>query len=207
MTPTIIEKCKNACALAILGIALVAVRPAHAQNSGSGPTKAGGVEYTLNHDRSTFQFSIGHFVVSSTQGRFLSVDGKLQFDPNAPDHGIVSIHVSPSSISTDNAARDEHLRSADFFDVARYPSTMFDSTTLSMLSDRVGKVTGTLLLHGISKPITIDVTYLTLDPNADRQHFSAIAKLKRSAFGMTNYLSVIGDEVTLNIDVEFDRAH
>ena len=184
---------------------LLTVTPAFAQNARPDDAKAS--TYSLNQDHSKFLFSIGHFYVSSTQGRFSAFDGTLRFDPQAPDQGMVTIHVSPGSISTDNAARDEHLRSADFFDVQRFPSANFESTTLSKNSEKTGKLTGTLTLHGVSRPITLNVTYLTLDPNADRQQFSATATLKRSDFGMTNYAGIIGDDVTLNIEAEFDRAH
>jgi polyisoprenoid-binding protein YceI len=197
---------KNACLcmLAALFIALT-VTTAFAQGSRLDDAKPGGNAYSLNPDRSKFLFSIGHFLVSSTQGQFKSFDGTLRFDPQSPDHGTVTIHVLPNSISTDNAARDEHLRSADFFDAQRFPSALFESTTLIRNSDRTGKLTGTLSLHGVSRPITLDVTYLTLNPNADTQHFSATGRLKRSDFGMTNYMGVIGDDVTLNIEAEFDR--
>jgi polyisoprenoid-binding protein YceI len=160
----------------------------------------------LNQDRSKILFTIGHFYVSSTDGRFSSFDGTLRFDPAAPEHGTVIIHVAPGSISTGIDARDEHLRTADFFDVARFPSATFESTSLTRNSDKKGKLTGTPSLHGVSRPISLDVTHLTPDPNADRQVFSATGTLKRSDFGMTNYLGVIGDDVTLTIEAEFDRA-
>jgi polyisoprenoid-binding protein YceI len=184
------------CVVAVLSALML---PAFAQASSGA--------YSLNPDKSKILFTISHFVVSSTQGRFSSFDGTLKFDPEAPERGTVIIHVSPGSISTDNAARDEHLRSADFFDVARFPSTVFESTALTKNSGKTGKLTGMLSLHGVSKPISLDVTHLTPDPNADRQIFSATTTFKRSDFGMTNYPGVIGDDVTLTIEAEFDRAH
>jgi len=185
------------CALAFLSIA--SVSPAFSQTSSGA--------YSLNQDKSKILFTISHFVVSSTEGKFSSFDGTLKFDPEAPEHGTVIIHVSPGSILTDSAARDEHLRTADFFDVARFPTAVFESTALTRNSSKTGKLTGTLSLHGVSRPISLDVTHLTPDPNADRQLFSAITTFKRSDFGMTNYPGVIGDDVTLNIEAEFDRAH
>ena len=189
------------------GILAIALTATCALAQAPRPDESKANAYSLNRDSSKFRFSIGHFVVSSTQGRFLSFDGTLRFDPQSPDRGTVVIHVAPGSISTDNEARDEHLRSADFFDAQKFPSAMFESTGLVRNPDGTGKVTGTLSLHGASRPITLDVTYRTLDPNADVQRFSATGKLKRSEFGMTNYPGVIGDEVTLNIEAEFDREH
>ena len=185
------------CALAFLSIA--SVSSAFAQASSGA--------YSLNPDKSKILFTIGHFFVSSTEGKFSSFDGTLKFDPAAPELGTVTIHVSPGSIVTDSAARDEHLRTADFFDVARFPTAVFESTALTRNSSKTGKLTGMLSLHGVSKPISLNVTYLTPDPNADRQIFSATTIFKRSDFGMNNYPGVIGDDVTLNIEAEFDRAH
>ena len=187
------------CLRALAFLSIVSVSPAFAQASGGA--------YSLNQDHSKILFTIGHFFVSSTEGKFTSFDGTLKFDPAAPEHGTVIIHVSPGSILTDSAARDEHLRTADFFDVARFPTTVFESTALTRNSSKAGKLTGTLSLHGVSKPISLDVRYLTPDPTADRQLFSATTTFKRSDFGMNNYPGVIGDDVTLTIEAEFDRAH
>jgi polyisoprenoid-binding protein YceI len=184
------------CVLAVLSALML---PAFAQASSGA--------YSLNQDKSKILFTIGHFYVSSTEGKFSSFDGTLKFDPGAPEHGTVTIHVSPGSILTDSAARDEHLRTADFFDVARFPTIVFESTALTRNSGKAGKLTGMLSLHGVSKPISLDVTHLTPDLNADKQIFSATTTFKRSDFGMTNYPGVIGDDVTLNIEAEFDRTH
>ena len=184
------------CVLAVLAALML---PAFAQASSGA--------YSLNPDKSKILFTISHFVVSSTEGKFTSFDGTLKFDPATPEHGTVIIHVSPGSILTDSPARDEHLRTADFFDVARFPTTVFESTALTRNSSKTGKLTGMLSLHGVSKPISVNVTYLTPDPNADRQIFSATTTFKRSDFDMNNYPGVIGDDVTLTIEAEFDRAH
>jgi polyisoprenoid-binding protein YceI len=184
------------CVLAVLSALML---PAFAQASSGA--------YSLNQDKSKILFTIGHFYVSSTEGKFSSFDGTLKFDPGGPEHGTVTIHVSPGSILTDSAARDEHLRTADFFDVARFPTIVFESTALTRNSGKAGKLTGMLSLHGVSKPISLDVTHLTPDLNADKQIFSATTTFKRSDFGMTNYPGVIGDDVTLNIEAEFDRTH
>lgn len=187
-------------ALAGLALAGISALPAFAQTA-----QPGGTAYVLNKDHSKIQFSISHFVVSSTEGQFTTFDGKLNFEPQAPERGAVTIHVSPGSIDTGIAARDDHLRTADFFDAAKYPVATFESTSLVQLSSKTGKLTGTLSLHGVTRPVTLNVTLLTPDLNADRLDFSANTALKRSDYGMTNYLAVIGDEVTLTIDAEFDK--
>ena len=183
-----------AVALALTGVALL---PASAQTTGS-------ATYVLSKDHSKINFSIGHFVVSSTEGQFTSFDGKLNFTPQAPERGTVVIHVASASVDTGIGARDDHLRTADFFDAAKFPQITFESTNL-VRSGNSGQLSGMLSLHGVTKPITLNATLRTPDLNADRLDFSVTTKLKRSDYGMTNYLGMIGDDVTLTIEAEFDR--
>ena len=192
------------CGMALILMALSAL-PAFAQTAHPDDTKSTGGAYSLNREHSKILFSIGHFVVSSTESQFTAFDGKLVFEPQAPEHGTVTIHVSPGSISTGNAARDDHLRTADFFDAAKFPLATFESTGLVRTSSRIGKLAGLFSLHGVTKPITLNVTLQTPDLTADRLNFTAAGTLKRSDFGMNQYLGVIGDVVTLTVEAEFDR--
>jgi polyisoprenoid-binding protein YceI len=165
----------------------------------------GDAHYALNTAQSSIEFSIGHFFVSSTDGRFTSFDGSLSVPPGAPERGSVNIHVSPASIDTGIAARDEHLRTADFFDVARYPSASFISSGLTLASGNSAKLTGLLTLHGVTRPVSLDATLQSPDRKDARLAFAAQGTLKRSAFGMNDYQGVIGDDVTLKIKAVFDR--
>jgi polyisoprenoid-binding protein YceI len=169
-------------------------------------TPSGDARYTLDAAHSSIQFSIGHFFVSSTEGAFTTFDGALTFPPGAPERGSVTIHVSPGSIDTAIAARDDHLRTADFFEIARFPLATFKSTGLALTGGTNGKLTGLLTLHGVTQPVSLDVTLQTPDRNGERLAFSAEGKLKRSAFGMSGFEGVIGDDVTLKIAAAFDRA-
>ncbi len=182
---------------------LVAGLPAtaSAQQAPAGPA----VGYMLDKAHSRIQFSIGHFLVSSTEGQFTSFDGRLIFAPKSPETGTVTVHVAAASISTDNAARDAHLRTADFFDAPQFPVITFHSINLVRVSATAGKLSGTLTLHGVSKPVTLDVTLKSPDTAGETLNFSARTILKRSDFGMTNYMGVIGNDVTLSIDAQFDR--
>lgn len=181
--------------------------PVLAQSARAQESKGGGREYVLDGSHTKINFSIGHFFVSATQGQFTSFDGNLNFDPQAPEQGTVIIHVSPGSISTDNAARDAHLRTSDFFDVDKFPQVTFQSRNLVKNSGNTGTLSGTLSLHGVTRPIKLNVTLHTPDLDANRLDFSVTGTLKRSDYGMTNYLGVIGDEVTFDIQAEFDRRH
>lgn len=185
---------------ALLGLALaVLAAPALAQPAASG-------SYALNPGQSKFHFSIRHFVVSSTEGQFTKFDGKLIFSAQAPERGTVTIHVAPGSIDTGIAARDEHLRTADFFDVAKFPLATFESTGLVTTGGKTGTLTGMLTLHGVTKPVTLNAALQSPDLAGDRLDFSVKGTLKRSDFGMNQYMGMIGDDVTLDIQAEFDRA-
>lgn len=180
---------RNFTALAVM---LLSALPAAAQTG----------TYTLDKAHSSIRFSISHFVVSTTEGQFNEFDGKLSLSPG---QGAVTIHIAPGSIQTDSAARDEHLRTADFFDVAKYPTAIFDSSSPLKTGNRSGKLTGSFTLHGVTKPVTLDVTLRTQDMNAAVLDFTASGTLKRSDFGMSNYPGVIGDDVKLTIAAQFDR--
>ena len=183
--------------LFVMALICLAASPGFAQTTAS--------RYVLNKDHSRIAFSIGHFVVSSTEGRFTQFDGKLEFPPQTPERGTVTIHVSTGSIDTGIGARDDHLRTADFFDAAKFPLATFEATGLTRTSNTGGTLTGQFSLHGVTRPLTMAVTLRTPDLTAARLEFSATGTLKRSDFGMTQYQGVIGDEVRLTIDAEFDK--
>jgi polyisoprenoid-binding protein YceI len=194
---------KNALRRGLFAVILIGLSaaPSFAQPAASGS------HYVLNKDHSKIQFSISHFVVSSTDGQFTAFDGKLTFEPQTPEHATVTIHISPGSVSTGIAARDDHLRTADFFDAAKFPLATFESTNLVRVSNTTGKLSGLFSLHGVTKPVTLAVTLRTPDLNADRLNFSAAGTLKRSDFGMNQYQGVIGDAVNLTIEAEFDKEN
>jgi polyisoprenoid-binding protein YceI len=184
------------CRRALLCLALgAAALPAQAQTT-----------YVLDQTRSKIAFSISHFVVSSTAGAFATFDGKLDVPPGTPEQGAVTIHVATASISTGIDARDAHLRSADFFDSDKFPQMIFQSSALVLTGASTGKLTGLLTLHGVTRPLSLDVTLRTPDRGAPRLAFAATGTLKRSDFGMTSFPGVIGDEVSLSITATFTRA-
>jgi polyisoprenoid-binding protein YceI len=158
--------------------------------------------YTLDKAHSSIRFSIGHFVVSTTEGQFNSFDGKLTLSPG---QGAVAIHIAPGSIQTDSPARDDHLRTADFFDVAKFPSASFDSSSAIPVAGKSGKLTGSFTLHGVTKPVTLDVRLMSPDMNGATLDFTATTTVKRSDFAITSYPGVIGDDVKLTITAQFDR--
>jgi len=160
-------------------------------------------------------FAVKHLMISTVRGHFGAVSGTVTVDENDPKSAKVDVHIDTKSIDTRQGQRDEHLRSADFFDVANHPEIHFVSTRIEGDPRGEFKLTGDLTIRGTTRPITLDVTSEGSgdDPWGNlRAGFSATGKLRRADFGLTWNQAleaggvVVGDEVKITIDVEMTRA-
>jgi polyisoprenoid-binding protein YceI len=137
-------------------------------------------------------------------GRFNKFQGDVNFVPNGESKVTVDIDVA--SIDTKVAQRDQHLRSADFFNVTQFPKARFESTHIDYDADGNPKsIQGTLTLHGQSKAVTLTVSPIGsgVGPVGEfRVGFHASTIIQRSDFGMTSLMAIAGDQVTLNFNVE-----
>jgi polyisoprenoid-binding protein YceI len=166
--------------------------------------------YTVDPYHKTFQFSVRHMGISNVKGTFDKVTGHLDFDEKTPANSKITLDIDPASVNTGNEKRDGHLKSPDFFDVAKYPKLTFVSTKVKAAGKDKYKVTGDLTIHGVTKPITLDVEYLGTqkDPmGTTRAGFTASGKLNRQTYGLTfnkmvEKVSMVGDDVSLSIDLE-----
>ncbi len=173
------------------------------------------VVWQLDGSHSGAHFSVRHMMVSNVRGEFGKLAGKVAVDPRNPRLTTVEADVDASSIQTREPARDEHLRSADFFDVARYPSITFRSTAVEEVPGEGYRVTGDLTIRAVTRAVVLNVEPLspeTKDPYGNlRVGTSATARIRRSDFGLTwNALLesggvVVGDEVKITLDVELFR--
>jgi polyisoprenoid-binding protein YceI len=144
-------------------------------------------------------------------GRFDRFDGTIEFDPKDPKATVVRGTIESASIDTNHEKRDKHLRSADFFDVEKYPTLTFESTGVTHVNGKNGKLAGSLTIHGVTKPVVLDVTFLGRgkDPWGNvRAGFTATLNIDRKDFGL-NWNKVletggvlVGDEVAIRIDAE-----
>lgn len=169
--------------------------------------------FVIDADHSEVGFSVRH-LMSRARGRFERFSGEIQLDREQPERSSVVFEVDAASIDTRQADRDAHLRSADFFDVERYPVVRFTSREISKLDDEHYRVEGVLDLHGIARPITLEVTWLGVGPDPwgnERAGFSTEAVIRRKEFGMIwnaaldNGGVILGDKVDLTIDLETIR--
>ena len=160
--------------------------------------------YTIEPDYTQAVFRWSHLGFSNPAAQFSQGQGTLEFDPANPTRASVKVSIPLSSLNTGVAALDEHLRSEDFFEVAKFPTATFCSTKVEpgMRKDRL-KVTGELSLHGITKPVTLEVTVLKVGANPRTQlptvGFEATTTLKRSDFGLGAFVPQVSDEIRLQL--------
>jgi polyisoprenoid-binding protein YceI len=160
--------------------------------------------YTIEPDYTQAVFRWNHLGFSNPAAQFSQGQGTLEFDPAAPTRASVQVTIPLSSLNTGVPALDEHLRSEDFFEVAKFPTASFRSTRIEpgMGKDRL-KVTGELNLHGVTRPVTLDVVVLKVGSNPRTQlatvGFEATTTLKRSDFGLGAFVPQVSDEIRLQI--------
>ncbi len=144
-------------------------------------------EYAIDSGHSIVQFSVG-FALTRIQGRFPETHGTILYDPAAPERSSVSIVIDAKSIDTGSAHRDDHLRTDDFFDVARFPTVTFQSTSLARTGDR-WTMTGPLTLHGVTREVAIPFRFVappSRRPESGWMGLNAVGavRLARKDFGL-----------------------
>ncbi len=173
-------------------------------------------QYQIDPAHSSVQFSVRHLMMSNVRGSFTGVQGTVTVDPAHPEQGSVQAEIDVNTIATNDEKRDAHLKSADFFDAAQYPKMTFRSTRIEKTGSNSYRVTGDLTIHGVTKPITLDVDEVTEEAKDPWGHTrigaAAKAKLKRSDFGLTWNAPLetggflVGDDVKLDFELEFVKA-
>ena len=175
------------------------------------PALADTSSWKLDPAHSQTNFSVKHLVISTVRGEFGKTEGTVLLDEGDITKSKVEATIDVASVNTREPKRDEHLRSPDFFDVAKFPKMTFVSTKIEKAGEGMLKVTGNLTLKGVTKPVTLDVTGPTKeikDPWGNtRRGLSATGKINRQDFGVAwskliEAGPVVGDEVTINIEAE-----
>jgi polyisoprenoid-binding protein YceI len=160
------------------------------------------------------EFAVKHMMIATVKGRFSEVTGEIQLDEGNLRNSKVYIEINVASIDTREPQRDQHLLSPDFFDVEKYPKITFRSTAIENTLEQF-KLTGDLTIHGVTRPVTLDVTHegRGKDPwGGERIGFAATGKIKRSDFGLTWNAALetggflVGDDVKISLDVEAVKA-
>ena len=162
-------------------------------------------EFTVDTGHSTVLFRILHMGVSNAWGRFDNIAGTVNLDEADPAKSALDITISTESVDTGVAKRDDHLRGPDFFNARQFPKITFKSQSLRATGADTYEVTGTLTLHGVSRPLTVTLKKIGAgkSPLGDqRLGVETGFTIKRSDFGMKNMLDAVGDNVLLIVSLE-----
>ena len=171
--------------------------------------------WKIDRAHSLIEFGVRHLMITPVKGRFGGVEGAVQLDEADPAFVDLDVRIDVASIDTREPQRDAHLRSADFFDVERFPHITFTSRRPISRRDNAFTLVGDLTMHGVTKEVALEVTEegRGKDPwGGERLGFSATTKLKRSDFGLTWNQAletggvVVGDDIKISLDLELVKS-
>jgi polyisoprenoid-binding protein YceI len=171
--------------------------------------------WNIDLSHSAVNFTVRHMVVSKVRGAFNRWQGALQFDAENPERSNVSVQIEADSIDTREPKRDAHLRSADFFDVEKYPTLSFESTNVEQVTDKSYRVTGQLTIHGVTREVVLDTENLGggKDPwGNERIAFEASTSINRKDFGLSWNQALetggvlVGDKIEIALELQAIKA-
>jgi len=194
---------------------LTAAAAALALSLAPAAARAEAIAYAIDTGHSQTSFSVKHLVISTVRGEFGKTEGTVVIDDADVSKSRVEATIDVASVNTREEKRDAHLKSPDFFDVARFPTLTFKSTKVEKGAEGHLKVTGDLTLKGVTKPVVLDVTGPTKeikDPWGNLKRGVAVTgTINRKDFGIAwgtviEAGPVVGDEVKIEIDAELTKA-
>lgn len=166
--------------------------------------------FIIDKAHSEAVFQVRH-LITKVRGRFSNFEGTVEFNEDRPELSSVKVSVDASSIDTSEPDRDKHLRSADFFGVETYPTLTFESTKVRKTAGSKFDVTGDLTIHGVTKEVTLPVTFIGLakDPwGKERAGFETEVTINRKDFGLLWNAALetggflVGDDVKINLSIQ-----
>jgi polyisoprenoid-binding protein YceI len=176
------------------------------------PARAAAQRYVIDPNHMAIAFLISHVGFARTMGQFTKAQGSFVFDDEKPAVSDIDVRIDAASVNTQHQARDDHLRKEDFLWVEKFPEITFRGTSAKQTGPRTGEITGDLTIRGVTKPVTLDVTWNKSGeyPFGDKHWaagFSARTTIKRSDYGMTYALTggLVGDEVDIILEFEAIR--
>ncbi|SHI58853.1 Polyisoprenoid-binding protein YceI [Malonomonas rubra DSM 5091] len=169
--------------------------------------------WSIDPAHSSVGFKVKHMMISDVRGSFRDLQGTVSIDESKMENSKVEVTIAAASIDTGIKKRDDHLRSADFFDVANYPNLTFTSKRVTDVTKEGFKLVGDLTIHGVTKEVTLAVTGPTAeakDPWGNmRKAAKAITTINRKDFGLTWNAALetggvlVGEDVQIELDVQF----
>ncbi len=171
-------------------------------------------KWVLDPMHSEIQFKVKHLVISTVTGSFKTFEGTAETTNDDFEDAKVSLTINTDSIDTNQGQRDDHLKSADFFDAANFPQITFNSTSFKKTGDDQYKLVGDLTIKGVTKHVTLDVEYGGSNDDFygnTKSGFEVTGKISRKEFGLTwggvteAGAVVVGDDIKLFINVQFAK--
>ncbi len=166
--------------------------------------------YMVEPQHTQVYWSLAHLGFTTFYGRLSEVAGSLTLAPNSPAADQLAITMPTDSLNTTSDKLNQELQGSDWFDAKSYPTIAFKSTKVDIVGRGHATVTGALTLHGFTRPLVLDVHFNAAGVNPIDHHytvgFQATGIIKRSQFGVTKYVPVVGDDVSLMISAAFVQA-
>lgn len=166
--------------------------------------------WTIDPSHSVVEFSVKHMVFATAKGRFSEFSGAINLDSDNVANSSATVEIVAASVDTRDAKRDEHLKSADFFDVENFPTLTFTSTRVEPKGDDL-RIEGDLTIHGVTKPVVLEAEFNGQGANPWGQQvisYSASTKINRKDFGLNWNAALesggvlVSDEVKISIEIE-----
>ncbi len=174
-----------------------------------GPEDVPAGTYVIDTKETLVRYGTIHRGFTEFWGTFAGATGTLEIDPKAIEAAKLEVKVPIALVETTNRELDHELFSDEFFDGETYPTMKFISTEIKRTGPRSARVMGNLSMHGITKPVTLNVTFIGAGPNALNKvptiGFRAEGMVKRSDFGMGKYVPIVSDETTITISAAFEK--
>lgn len=187
--------------IASLGLLVAAFSAAQAQSN-----------WSLDKAHAKLGFAVSHMSLSEVEGSFKSFDVKVAAPGQDFSNAAVELTADVNTINTDDEGRDKHLKNEDFFDAAKYPAITFKSTGFKKKSNNLYEVTGNLTMHGVTKPVKLQAHFGGSGTHPYTKKtiagFKITGKIKRTDFGIGTGTpsAVLGDEVTINANLELEKS-
>lgn len=192
--------------LALSGSAAGLAQPANVTSPAA--VQAGAYKVEPNHTR--VLFAVSHLGFTTWYGDFTNASGSLQLDPADPARSRIEVSVPTASVATTNATLDGELKSPDWFDAQRFPTTSFVSRKVTVTGPGQAEVAGDLTLHGVTRPVILHARFNAAGINPlDKAYtvgFEVSGHIKRSDFGVSKYVPLVGDDVELIISAAFEKT-
>jgi polyisoprenoid-binding protein YceI len=173
-------------------------------------------EYRIDPAHSSALFTVRHMMITNVRGAFSGIQGNVSYDPDDVQSTSINVDIEASTVNTQDAQRDTHLKSAEFLDVSKFPTISFHSVKVQAIDGGELSITGDLTIHGVTRPVVLRVdppSAEAKDPWGNlRMGASATTRIRRSDFGLAWNQTLetggilVGDELKLALDVSLIRA-